>query len=587
MRIRLRIALVLLALLLIPCLTAAEPELTLSLDRLAAGGVVDFTLSGMEAEAYHYALHCNGQELFTSESPYAFGSYIPRKSGEYTLTVTAGNQSAQADFAVTEPMTCTLSELPESIAAGEPLRPEPQVTGGTWPYRYVYTITGPDGVSTSWDGGPYWHWVPTQEGEYLLKVTVSDSTGARAEAETAFTVTAGPGITLRDAGGALLAHGGQQSWTVYSPGAWTASTSDDFITLETSSGFSGTALCVTVKEPTVQPRRGSITIASGDARITWPVFQSAGYGVDEEYSLAPVASPLLADGQPHAVWLNAQGSRSFSITSEEAWHAESPSDYIRLDRAGDELTITVDPFIESARSSVIAIHGESSSAYIHVYQPANTSDSHLYAPSAPLPEEDAAGFTLYSQSSGYWKDQPYGKSTLEHSGCAIFALSHVLQRMGFEGEKITPEYLAANYSFALREGGTINATLVGNVGDDLGYKTRYELYESLPTIQQKLSEGAMFTFEVASGHIAAVVGQSEDGVMFHIVDSAPSATWERIKNAQFHHREADGSFTPITTLAELEGVRYYIENDAFGGAEYWLDASYVARRGVRLIQLRD
>ena len=94
----------------------------------------------------------------------------------------------------------------------------------------------------------------------------------------------------------------------------------------------------------------------------------------------------------------------------------------------------------------------------------------------------------------------------------------------------------------------------------------------------------MFSFAVVSGHIAMVAEQSEDGSMFRIIDSAPSATMERIKNAQLYRREADGSFAPITSLTELEGIRYYIENGAFGGADYWLEASYVTKRGVRLIQ---
>jgi hypothetical protein len=50
-------------------------------------------------------------------------------------------------------------------------------------------------------------------------------------------------------------------------------------------------------------------------------------------------------------------------------------------------------------------------------------------------------FVLYSQSDGFWKDQPYRHSTLEHSGCAIFALSHALQLLGYETEEILPQNL--------------------------------------------------------------------------------------------------------------------------------------------------
>ena len=74
--------------------------------------------------------------------------------------------------------------------------------------------------------------------------------------------------------------------------------------------------------------------------------------------------------------------------------------------------------------------------------------------------------------------------------------------------------------------------------------------------------------------------------MLRIIDSAPSATWERIKGAQLYKQAADGSFSPIAALSELDGIRYYPENNAFGGTTYWLESSYVAKRGVRLIQLR-
>ena len=35
---------------------------------------------------------------------------------------------------------------------------------------------------------------------------------------------------------------------------------------------------------------------------------------------------------------------------------------------------------------------------------------------------------VYSQRDGWWENVPYRKSNLSHSGCAIFTLSHALQR---------------------------------------------------------------------------------------------------------------------------------------------------------------
>jgi len=572
----------LLILLLLPAMAGAEPALDLSAECLAMNSTLDFALTGAAADSYRYTVLRDGAELFSHETAMTAGSYIPRQPGQYTLMAQAGEDIAQASFTVTEALRLSLADMPETIKAGQPVFPAPQTTGGSGNYGYVYAITAPDGTRQAWQSDEAWYWVPATPGAYTLVVTVCDSIGAQAEAEATITVTGGPGISVQATGGALLAHGGQKSWTVFAPGEWSAATEDEFITIETPTGVSGGTLNVTIRETTTQARTGSIMITSGGKQFTLNITQSGGHGVDEEITIG-AASPVHVDGAQHAPWLNAQGSQSFTVTGE-GWQAESDDDFIHLAQTGDSLTLSVEPPAAYARHGLVAIHSGSGSAYIHVHQGAAQADV-FPASATPLPTETNTDFTLFSQSSGYWKDQPYGKSNLEQSGCAIFALSHVLQEMGFEGERITPQYLAANYSFALREGGTINATLVGNVGDDLGYKTRYELYNSLPTIQSKLREGAMFTFEVANGHIAAVVELSQDGSMCRIIDSAPSATFERIKNAALHRQEADGSFTPIISLMDLEGIRYYIETGAFGGAEYWLETSYVARRGVRLIQL--
>ncbi len=202
------------------------------------------------------------------------------------------------------------------------------------------------------------------------------------------------------------------------------------------------------------------------------------------------------------------------------------------------------------------------------------------------PKQEKKVPALYSQSDGTWENAPYKKSTLQTSGCAIFALSHALDRLGYQGDEISPQALAKEYAFCLVDGGTLNSTLIGNAGDDLGYKTRYELYEDYYTIKKKLEEGAMFSFAVVAGHIAMVDGISEDGTMFHIVDSAPSATFERIKKAQLYIKNTDGTFSAVTALNQIPNAKYYFETNAYGALEYYLESSYVTKRGVRLIQKR-
>lgn len=198
------------------------------------------------------------------------------------------------------------------------------------------------------------------------------------------------------------------------------------------------------------------------------------------------------------------------------------------------------------------------------------------------PEE----ITLYSQTDGWWKDKKYSVSNLETSGCAVFSLAHALQLLGYEGEEIRPEKLAKTYAVALMKdgSGTMNSSLVGRAGDDFGFKTRYELIDNPGTIAARARQKAVFSFSVVNGHIACVAGVTEDGKWCRIIDSAPSATFERKGNVAVYCYGTDGRWMEAKTPADIPGTEYCLETDSYGAAVYYLDMQYVARRGVRLIQ---
>lgn len=572
-------------LILLPCLACAEIRLEVAGEVFAASRPVDFAVEGEKAHAYRYAVLLNGETLFSAESQRAFGSYLPQKTGEYTLQVTAvyadGEESAKADFTVTEALDMQLCPTPDVIRTGEPLKVQVETTGGAGEKRFFYTIMADGKPLLREQGGASWHWVPEKAGEYELHVTVQDAQGACVNAKADVTVEEGDGMSAEATGGELGANGGQKSWIIYAAAPWTASTDADFITLENTEGLSGDALTVTVHTPTSAYREADIVLQSGTHQITLTAAQSAGHGVDEEVSLfAPVQS-VYVDGQTHAVWTNAQGSRTFRVEAAEEWQAHAQADFIRVEETGDGITLHADANEEaSVRSGIVTLNSGESVAYVHVYQPPCVQIREAFA-DAEMPNVQADAF--HSQSSGYWKDKKYGASNLQKSGCAIFALSHALQQIGFEGDAITPEALAKKYAFCLREDGTINSTLVGNAGDDLGFKTRYDLYHDLRTIRSKAEEGAVFSFAVVAGHIAMVAEVSEDGNMVRVIDSAPSATWERIGDNRLYI-ESNGAFVPVDDLADIPDIRYYPETDAFGAATYWLESSYAARRGLRLIQ---
>ena len=201
-----------------------------------------------------------------------------------------------------------------------------------------------------------------------------------------------------------------------------------------------------------------------------------------------------------------------------------------------------------------------------------------------LPVKDGLS-DVYSQKDGWWADKKYRHSNLGKSGCAIFALSHALQRMGHTEDEILPENLAVKYAYCLIPNeGTSNELLINTAAKDFGFTTRKTLYNEKKQIIQLLDEGAFFSFSIARGHIAMVCGKSEDGTMIRVVDSAPGATFERIVNCAPYYQTRSGAFRAALSLDDLPGARWYFETDEYGGLEYRLPLEYVAKRGVRLIQ---
>ena len=190
---------------------------------------------------------------------------------------------------------------------------------------------------------------------------------------------------------------------------------------------------------------------------------------------------------------------------------------------------------------------------------------------------------VYSQKDGWWLDKKYRQSTLDKSGCAIFALSSALQRMGFTGEDVLPENMARTYALCLTEEGTNNERLVREASTKYGFQTKASISRAQDWIVSQLQAGAYFTFSVARGHIALIDGISEDGTMAHIVDSAPTATFTRIVNDSLYYQLRNGSFRAALSLEDIPGARWFFETDHYGGLEYWMRISYVTKRGVRWI----
>ena len=252
--------------------------------------------------------------------------------------------------------------------------------------------------------------------------------------------------------------------------------------------------------------------------------------------------------------------------SRVTWTPETP-------RAGDCVDVTVTPERESPQSVTYRLDlgdqkvfaGKEDDHYAVSFRPRKEGtytltvtlswgkkDQEQVKVSIPVRGEapiQAGSDAVYSQKDGWWKKKSYGSSNLETAGCGIFTLSHAVQRLGFSGEDVLPDTMGETYDYCLVEGGTANERLLTNAGLVYDFVTQDELEESPEGIAACLRRGDLFSFSIVKGHIALADGLSEDGTKVHIVDSAPSATFERIKNGSIWLQEESGSFREILSIS--------------------------------------
>lgn len=226
------------------------------------------------------------------------------------------------------------------------------------------------------------------------------------------------------------------------------------------------------------------------------------------------------------------------------------------------------------------------------YGKKDTETAEISVPVSGIAPAQESREVLYSQKDGWWADKVYSKKhkrSVQKSGCALFALSHALQRMGISDPSVIPDALAATYSrFYINERGTDNEGLIRQASLDYDFVTQNDLIESEKEIATCLKRGDLFSFSIVIGHIALADGLSEDGTKVHIVDSAASATYERINKykikGHIYYRAEDGTFIEAVNPEDLPGIRWFFETGEYSGMEYWMDLSYCAWRGMRLIR---
>ena len=278
-------------------------------------------------------------------------------------------------------------------------------------------------------------------------------------------------------------------------------------------------------------------------------------------------------------------------------------------RAGDYVDVSVSASREGAQGVIYSLSaggetifkGEQTDHWTAAFRPRTEADHVLTvtvvygkkdteSASVTVPVSGAAPVqegpdVVYQQKDGWWKNKKYAIRSVQKAGCALFTLSHALQRMGMTGEDLLPDALARTYKAFYVEGrGTANESFLRKAGETYGFSTLPDLITSPDTIVSCLKRGDYFSFMIVTGHIALADRISESGDMVHIVDSAAGATYERIKGESPWIQLEDGTFAAAKTPEEMPGLRWYFETGEYGGAEYWLPLSYCAGQGMRLIR---
>ena len=207
--------------------------------------------------------------------------------------------------------------------------------------------------------------------------------------------------------------------------------------------------------------------------------------------------------------------------------------------------------------------------------------------SGTAPEQRGKDF-IYSQMDGWWRSIYYSKEnkrTVESSGCALFAVSHALQRLGFDSDDALPGTLAWDYHKCYIESvGTSTEALVTQTGLDFGFETAHLPVKAEDELVSFLKRGDLFCLGIVKRHVVLADGIDEEHRKVHIVDSAPGVTFSKLKPTQAWLRDEDGTFRAIRSAEEIPGIRWFFETSQYGGAGYWLDLKDCAARGMRLIR---
>ena len=270
------------------------------------------------------------------------------QTGATTYTVTVSQEGA----------TPTFSVFPESLSFS--------AEGGS---ASVAISSNQSWTATTSDA---WFSISSAEGEgdatLSLTVVANTSTDSRSgtvtlkAGDSSYTVSISqegedPILTISPESLSFSADGGNKSITVTSNLSWTATSSDAWLTVSSSSGEGDATLSVTADENvSIANRTASVTFEGKDRTVTVNVTQD---GAAPFFNVTPTTLSFSAEG----------GSAPVKIESNQTWTASKSADWIALSEVegtGDAtLSLTVDANTSTdSRSGTVAF--QAGETYYHI-----------------------------------------------------------------------------------------------------------------------------------------------------------------------------------------------------------------------------
>ena len=126
--------------------------------------------------------------------------------------------------------------------------------------------------------------------------------------------------------------------------------------------------------------------------------------------------------------------------------------------------------------------------------------------------------------------------------------------------------------------------MITQAGLHFGFETVHLPVKDADEILSFLRRGDLFCFGPVARHVVLADAADAESRKVRVIDSDPGATFSRLGGTPAWIPDEDGTWRKIRSAEEIPGIRWFFENNRFGGAEYWLDLDFCALRGMRLIR---